>query len=525
MEDRFKNSNTFGQFSTGNTFGKDNYPYVQSDFQPSKTSWKNLYNENHTPKSNIAYHYSQNVDSSRLNIRHPNPDGDSVMGGIVPRRHSDVGSREPYIVSDIPIDSGQMSVLPTPFGDGRSANFGSREFPIMRSTRDVERISKFLTSPAGLLFIGKQEALGAQGMTIVHDRRFGVLKKKRQYRAFYNPLSTLMSVGPTNRFAGYGPNLLVERDFPAVGETEFFPNPVEPGFEYGIQFIKSTNNNSATLKGGIDHEQSVDTIFGKSISTNPSEIEAFFSGLSTDPTNPGTIVGPDVVTRQNAGDPHTILPIENEELSDDLKSQLQSEYGDGSMEHMLGTENQKKLEGTPKETYGMPFYFKDLRNNTYIAFRAYIDGITENIAPSWTATNYVGRSEPVYVYERSERDISFNLKLFAHTTKELQMIYKKMDRLTSLCYPEYHEDEFLLNRTRMKPPMTKFRLGELFGTNNNELIGFLKSLTYSIPDEGVWETKYGKRVPKYITAAINYQVIHATAPNIETQFYGYTGVN
>ena len=71
--------------------------------------------------------------------------------------------------------------------------------------------------------------------------------------------------------------------------------------------------------------------------------------------------------------------------------------------------------------------------------------------------------------------------------------------------------------------LTKFRLGELFGSNNDELIGFIKSLTYSVPDEGVWETEYGKRVPKYITVAINYQVIHAKTPSLDTDFYGYVG--
>ena len=33
------------------------------------------------------------------------------------------------------------------------------------------------------------------------------------------------------------------------------------------------------------------------------------------------------------------------------------------------------------------------------------------------------------------------LKLFAQTKDELSMIYKKMNKLTSLCYPEYFEDE------------------------------------------------------------------------------------
>ena len=48
----------------------------------------------------------------------------------------------------------------------------------------------------------------------------------------------------------------------------------------------------------------------------------------------------------------------------------------------------------------MPFYFKDMRNNTYVFFRAYIEGLTENINPSYV-TNYIGRSGTVYVYERA----------------------------------------------------------------------------------------------------------------------------
>ena len=196
-------------------------------------------------------------------------------------------------------------------------------------------------------------------------------------------------------------------------------------------------------------------------------------------------------------------------------------------------EEVNRIEGTMDNPNGMPFYFKDLRDDSYVIFRAYIDGITENIAPSWNPTNYIGRSEPVYTYERAERDIGFNFKLFAQTKGELSMIYKKINKLTSLCYPEYHVDTDIDkdgNKTRMKPPLTKFRLGELFGASDSatqnrksEMLGFIKSLTYTMPDEGVWETENGKRVPKYITVSLGYQVIHATVPNLETNFYGFVG--
>ena len=75
----------------------------------------------------------------------------------------------------------------------------------------------------------------------------------------------------------------------------------------------------------------------------------------------------------------------------------------------------------------MPFYFKDLKDNTLIHFRAYVDGISDTISPSWSGQNYIGRSEPVYTYSNSEREIAFTLKLFAQTKDEFNAIYKKMD--------------------------------------------------------------------------------------------------
>ena len=85
-----------------------------------------------------------------------------------------------------------------------------------------------------------------------------------------------------------------------------------------------------------------------------------------------------------------------------------------------------------------------------------------------------------------------------------------------------------VTKTRMKPPLTKFRLGDLFGKMNNELLGFIESLSYSIPEESTWETEKGVRVPKFVTVNITYKVIHSEVPGLYTgdasneyQFYGF----
>ena len=191
------------------------------------------------------------------------------------------------------------------------------------------------------------------------------------------------------------------------------------------------------------------------------------------------------------------------------------------------------------EKHGLPFYFKDMRDNAYVHFRAYIDSITENLTPTWNEENFIGRSESVYLYDKTSRDIAFTLKLYAHSEDELMAIYEKMNQLTSMTYPQYRKDEINFPREsswnllrgapsryanqRPKPPLSKLRIGELFGTRNNELMGFIRSLNYSWPESGTWETRRGIRVPKHIVASITFQVIHEEVPNRDTRFYGIKG--
>ena len=74
---------------------------------------------------------------------------------------------------------------------------------------------------------------------------------------------------------------------------------------------------------------------------------------------------------------------------------------------------------------------RDVRNNKYIYFRGYVTGITENVNPTWNPVHYVGRSEDVWTYSKAERDLSFNLRLPPQNQVEFQMMYSKMQYLTS----------------------------------------------------------------------------------------------
>ena len=437
------------------------------------TSWETLYNPEHTAKEGVGYSYP-NVSRDNLNLRYSS--GGGVFGD--PRTQGfGFGAGEPYIISDIPTGEGLKG--------GRLINFASRNFPILRAATDTLRLTKYLTSPAGLAFIAKQNLLGLnskietpllslrgeQPPTLVSPQRFGT---------FYNPLSALGAAG--SRLLGTTPNILFRRD-------ELLPG-----------LFVATSYSQTVFK--------LDNTFGgySELGRNPLT-SGIIDGSTSFPIAAGVKFKNPI---KRVGDKMTLAKMK---LGDSIISAGPDTWAIGKeTENKFVTNFGVNIESNKS---GMPFYFKDLRDDTYVLFRAFVESLTENISPSWSTTNYIGRSEPVYVYERSERDVSFTLKLFAHTADELESIYQKMNRLTSMCYPSYVKDINLNGKLRMKPPLLKFRLGELFGSRNNEMLGFLKSCAYSYPDTSPWSTEQGKRVPKHITVSLTYQVIHMEVPSLD----------
>ena len=158
---------------------------------------------------------------------------------------------------------------------------------------------------------------------------------------------------------------------------------------------------------------------------------------------------------------------------------------------------------------------KDLRDSNFIYFRGYVTGITENVSPSFTSTNYIGRSEPVYMYERAERDLSFNLKVYPANYTEQKVMYEKMERLTSLAYPEYLDDGDGL--TRMKPPFTELYMAHI-GKRDKGQFGFIKSITYTVNEQGDWDAL--RSLARHFDIAISYQILNKRPPKFTDRFYG-----
>jgi len=435
-----------------------------------------------------------------------------LVGGI--NQYLLESEKEPYIVSNLPTES-DLGI------NGRATNAGSRLIPLARPIADTIRVAKYLSSPQGLLNIAaKNSNLFVSNTVVKNKKQDGLIRIPQRFNNGYNPLSTLLSTG--GRLTGQGlPNVLFRsgisgRQYGDSSENDdlgFLPTPTNfinntfTGATYDVDGVIGDGNESIT-GGGFKK------LLGKlGINSNSKTIQ---------PTS--------------TGDKMTLAPmIKGIELVTGTEKTLGTQIEEMQESFNADIDDSKN---------GMPLYFKDLRDNSYIFFRAYIEGMTENISPSYAESSYIGRSEPVYIYERAVRTISFTLKLMAQTRSELDAIWKKINRLTSLCYPEYAKDELLSNylsekddnqnvtravvKSRMKTPLTKFRLGEQFGKTNHELLGFIEALDYTIPDESTYETEVGSRVPKYILVTITYKVIHGEVPGLYNEAgkeYAFYGIN
>ena len=83
--------------------------------------------------------------------------------------------------------------------------------------------------------------------------------------------------------------------------------------------------------------------------------------------------------------------------------------------------------------------FAETINTDVLAFRAYLDSLTDDFKTNWKTFNYMGRGEPFYAYENYARTVNFSFILMAHSKYEMPAIYTKLNYLMSSFAPDYND--------------------------------------------------------------------------------------
>ena len=156
------------------------------------------------------------------------------------------------------------------------------------------------------------------------------------------------------------------------------------------------------------------------------------------------------------------------------------------------------------------FRFRDVVNNKYIVFRAILDGISDSISPEFGEEKYIGRPDKVYIYQGTERNVSFNFKVYPKTKQELPVLMEKLNYLVGLCYPSHTEGN------RMVTPLMQLTIGDMF----KDATGLLGGLTVTVEDATTWEIDEGLQFPHFISAQCEFKYIGDNILDSRGKHYG-----
>ena len=175
-----------------------------------------------------------------------------------------------------------------------------------------------------------------------------------------------------------------------------------------------------------------------------------------------------------------------------------------------------------QETFGegqhkdfIPFKFYDVENEGLIVFRAFLEGISDNLSPEWSQQDYAGRPEQGHIYGGYSNTISFSFQVAPFSKEEFKAQWKKINYLKGLTTPSGYSFSAGAG-TYMTPPFMRMTIGDMF----NDVYGYMNSLTISVNDDMDWEIDQDVgRLPRGIEVDVDWQVIEKRAPLALQKFY------
>jgi hypothetical protein len=423
-------------------------------------NWTSLYNSNHTPIVERTP-----IDTGRVDKDGNKIEINTLRSGMGTLSNLDImGYRSGKLDNFRGFDRGAEPYIIKPIGSKDYTTLTNRDtLPLNRALDDVSRLAKFYTSGAGVAFMAKENI-------------------------------TNIAIGDGLTF---GAIMAPPFPVPNTGFLNFYQQSVQgAGFgsirkPFKIQYSQRKNV-GLPFKDLGDGLSLVDRLWAKT----PYLDMGGFGETAVD----------DRIAESGVESP---LKLDPKKLG--LDRSLFGAGGDAPLE------NAKGAFAFPRIQEG-DFYvrIRDLRDDTYIYFRGYVTGITENVNPSFTPTNYIGRSEPVYVYERAERDLSFNLRVYPANINQFDKMYEKIEKLTSLAYPEYFPNDPGASLVRMKAPFTELYMAHI-GSKVKGQFGFIKSLSYTVNDSGDWDAMTA--LPRLFDISISYQILNRKPPSMGDKFY------
>lgn len=150
----------------------------------------------------------------------------------------------------------------------------------------------------------------------------------------------------------------------------------------------------------------------------------------------------------------------------------------------------------------VPFKVNIVGNiNSLLVFRGFYENISDNYNGTWSDTNYIGRAESLYVYNKFSRTLNFTFKVPVFSADEQNPVYNKVNSLVSYTAPSYN-DGF------PQGTILQLEIGEYIKTN-----GVLNSVNVTVDTNVPWSVGSTNRLlPQVLTLSVNFSIIHSVIP-------------
>jgi len=177
-------------------------------------------------------------------------------------------------------------------------------------------------------------------------------------------------------------------------------------------------------------------------------------------------------------------------------------------------------------TLGFVYMDKNLNFSKHIQFRAFLTGLQETVNPDWNVGRYIGHPLTYHTYKGVQRTVVISFNIHAYSKKELASMWIKLNKLSSLCYPQYSkavnteqlprplaERDSLpqLGFSRMQAPIIRMHVGSMY----KNIPGRFDSITYTVSENTPWETEGGFETPHIIEVVCNYVIIGHVMPELD----------
>jgi hypothetical protein len=179
--------------------------------------------------------------------------------------------------------------------------------------------------------------------------------------------------------------------------------------------------------------------------------------------------------------------------------------------------------------------FFHVPSETDVFFKAFITTFSENYSSDWTPDTVFGRTDPIYTFKNTTRNITLGWKIPADTIGEAYDNLGRVQKLAQFLYPNYADLGSNIN-TLSQSPLVRLKLMNLVSSGTSSeyrdygsagllfdkyvsannpsqgLLGVITSVNINHnlenADAGVIQTAPNTILPKLIEVSIDFKVIH-----------------